>query len=43
MAYDADLEKKVESLTADQILAALRRYLDPAQISIFLAGDFKTP
>ncbi len=40
LAWDADLEKKVEALTADQITAALRRHIDPAKISIVKAGDF---
>ena len=29
------------ALTADEVTAALRRYLDPAQISIVKAGDFR--
>ena len=40
LAWDADLEKKVEALTAEQIVAALRRHIDPAKISIVKAGDF---
>ncbi len=40
LAWDADLEKKVEALTAEQITAALRRHIDPAKISIVKAGDF---
>lgn len=40
LAWDADLEKKVEALTPDQITAALRRHIDPAKISIIKAGDF---
>ncbi len=41
MAFDADLEKKIEALTPEEITAAFRRYIDPAQISIARAGDFK--
>lgn len=40
LAWDADLEKKVEALTAEQITAALRRHINPAKISIVKAGDF---
>ncbi|MBS1788366.1 MAG: insulinase family protein [Acidobacteria bacterium] len=40
LAWDADLEKKVGSLTPEQIVAALRKYIDPAKISIIKAGDF---
>jgi len=40
LAYDADLERKVQALTVDQINAAIRRYLDPAKFVIVEAGDF---
>jgi zinc protease len=40
MAWDAELERKVEALTADQVVAALRKYIDPARISFVKAGDF---
>jgi zinc protease len=41
LAFDADLEKKVEALSAADILAAMRRYLDPAKMTVVKAGDFK--
>ncbi|MFZ4795234.1 MAG: M16 family metallopeptidase [Blastocatellia bacterium] len=41
VSWDAELEKKVESLTPEQITAAMRRHLDLAKISIVKAGDFK--
>ncbi|HEY3204519.1 MAG TPA: pitrilysin family protein [Thermoanaerobaculia bacterium] len=40
LAWDADLEKKIAALSADQILTALRKYLDPSKMSIVKAGDF---
>ena len=40
LAYDADLERRVEALTPEQINAAMRRYLDPAKFTIVEAGDF---
>ncbi len=40
ITWDAEFEKKIESLTAEQIQSALRKQLDPSQISFFKAGDF---
>jgi len=40
LAWDAELEKKVEALTGEQILAALRKHLDPSKMTIVKAGDF---
>ncbi len=39
--WDADLEARIASLTAEQINAALRKRIDPAAVSIVKAGDFK--
>jgi zinc protease len=41
MQRQADLEKKITALTAAQLNAAVRKYIDPAGISYFKAGDFK--
>ena len=41
MAWDSALEKKILALTPDDVAAALRRHIDPKQISIVKAGDFK--
>jgi zinc protease len=41
LAWDADLEKKIAALTPDEIVAAMRRHIDPAKITIVKAGDFK--
>ena len=40
LAWDADLDKKVGALTAAQIQAAMRKFLDPAKMTIVKAGDF---
>lgn len=40
LAWDAELEKKVEALTPSQIMQALRRFIDPTKFSIVKAGDF---
>jgi zinc protease len=38
--WDAGFEKKLETLTAEQITSAMRKYLDPTKLSIIKAGDF---
>ena len=40
MAYNIQLEKWVSELTAEDVNGAIRRYLDPAKMSIVKAGDF---
>jgi zinc protease len=40
LTYDADLDAKLKALTPEQIVAAMRRYIDPAKITIIKAGDF---
>jgi len=42
MTYQADLEKKIERLTPDQVVAAVRNHLDPQKLVIVTAGDFGT-
>jgi zinc protease len=41
MAWDADLERKMQALTPAQIVEALRRHLDPAALTVMKGGDFK--
>jgi zinc protease len=41
MAHEAELDSKIAALTTAQLNAAVRKYLDPAQISYVKAGDFK--
>ncbi len=41
LKWDADLETKIAALSADQVNAAFRRHIDPANLSIVKAGDFK--
>jgi zinc protease len=38
--WDEGLYKQIEVLTASQILAAMRRHIDPGKMSVFKAGDF---
>ena len=40
LAWDADLEKKIAALTPDEIVAAMRRHIDPSKLTIVKAGDF---
>jgi zinc protease len=40
LTFDADLEKRLSALTADQIVAVMRKYLDPAKVTVVKAGDF---
>jgi len=39
-AWKAEFEENVLALTAEEILGALRKHIDPAKLSIFKAGDF---
>lgn len=41
LQYQAELEKKIEGLTQDQVNAAVRKYVDPKQLVIVTAGDFE--
>ncbi|HKB67331.1 MAG TPA: pitrilysin family protein [Pyrinomonadaceae bacterium] len=40
LQFDADLDGKLQALTPEQIIAAMRRHIDPAKITIIKAGDF---
>ncbi|MBA4184732.1 MAG: insulinase family protein, partial [Acidobacteria bacterium] len=40
IAFDAELESKIQALTPEQINAAMRKYLTPDNITIIKAGDF---
>jgi zinc protease len=40
-AYYAELERKIASLTAEQVTAAVRRHIVPQKLVIVHAGDFK--
>ena len=40
MARREELERRVQALTGAEVLAALRKYLVPARLSIVKAGDF---
>ena len=39
--YDAELEQRINALTAEQVSAAAKKYLDYNQLTIVKAGDFE--
>ncbi|MET4074636.1 pitrilysin family protein [Hymenobacter sp. UYCo722] len=39
--YDAELEQRIGALTAEQVSAAAKKYLDYSQMTIVKAGDFE--
>jgi zinc protease len=41
LAYDADLEAKIQTLTPDEVMSALRKHVVPKKLVILRAGDFK--
>jgi zinc protease len=40
-SYSLPLEERIRSLTSAEVNAAVRRHLDPAKMSVFIAGDAK--
>jgi zinc protease len=40
-AWDIELESRITSLTPAEVHAALKKYIDPAKVSLVTAGDFK--
>lgn len=41
MNWDIDFEKKIASLTVDQVNAAMKKWINPDKITIVQAGDFE--
>jgi zinc protease len=41
MQFQAELERKIRDLTPEAVNAALRKYIDPKQLTVVTAGDFK--
>ena len=41
MKYEGDLEKKLASVTPEQVNAALQKYIDPRKLVVVTAGDFE--
>ncbi len=40
MAFQSDIEKKIAELTPEQVVAALRKYVDVKKLYVVTAGDF---
>ncbi|MBC8154015.1 MAG: insulinase family protein [Bacteroidetes bacterium] len=40
MEFDANLDKKIEALTPEQVNTAFKKHIDPAKLIIIQAGDF---
>lgn len=40
MAWEAEVDAKVQALTAEQVSAAFRRHIDPRKITVVKAGSF---
>ena len=40
LAWDAAFEQKITALTPEQIVAAVRRYIDLSKMTVIKAGDF---
>ncbi len=40
MKFVADFEAKLKALTPEQVLTAMRKYIDPTKLSLAYAGDF---
>jgi zinc protease len=40
MAHQAQLDARIAALTVDEVNAAIREHIDPAKLSVYLAGDF---
>jgi zinc protease len=41
LAWDQQMDAKLDALTVDQVNAAFRRHVDASMLSIVKAGDFK--
>jgi zinc protease len=41
MQFEIDRDAAYRALTVEQVNAAIRKHLDPGQLSVFVAGDFK--
>jgi zinc protease len=41
MKWDEALEAKIAALTPEEVSAAFRRHIDPVDLTIVKAGDFK--
>jgi zinc protease len=40
LQWDSEFEQKVQALTPDKVVEAMRQFIDPTKLSIVKAGDF---
>lgn len=40
MKYQADIDARLQALTADEVNAAIRKHFKPETLSVYMAGDF---
>ncbi|MCW3097492.1 MAG: pseudouridine synthase [Chthonomonadaceae bacterium] len=40
LQYDAELERYIQALTPEEIVTTMRKYIDPAKVTVMKAGDF---
>jgi zinc protease len=40
MAYEAEMERKINALTRESVQAALKKHIDPQKLVVVRAGDF---
>lgn len=43
LVWDAEVDKKILALTPEEVVAAMRRHIDPSKLTIIKAGDFAKP
>ncbi len=43
LQWDSEFEQKIGALTPEQIVDAMRRFIDPSKLTIIEAGDFAKP
>ena len=42
MKYVEELEQQIRQLTPETVAAAVRKHIDPARLSVVVAGDFES-
>jgi zinc protease len=40
LQYDAEFERYIQALTPEEIVTTMRKYIDPAKVTVMKAGDF---
>jgi zinc protease len=40
MAFEEEMDRKLEALTPESVAAALRKHIDASKLAVVVAGDF---